>query len=32
MGILLYFLRSWHLEVADADFEPEVEGDEESVS
>jgi hypothetical protein len=32
MGILLYFLRSWRLEVADADSEPEVEGDEESVS
>jgi hypothetical protein len=25
-------LRSWRLEVADADSEPEVEGDEESVS
>jgi hypothetical protein len=31
-GILLYFLRSWHLEVTDDDSEPEVEGDEESVS
>jgi hypothetical protein len=30
-GILLYFLRSWRLEVTDDDLEPEVEGDEESV-
>jgi hypothetical protein len=27
-----YFLRSWRLEVTDADSKPEVEGDEESVS
>ena len=27
-----YYTRSWHLEVVDADSEPEVEGDEESVS
>jgi hypothetical protein len=31
MGILLYFLRSWRLEVVD-DSVPDVEGDEESVS
>jgi hypothetical protein len=31
-GILLYFLRSWRLEVTNVDYEPEVEGDEESVS
>jgi hypothetical protein len=32
MGILLNFLRSWRLEVTDGVSEPEVEGDEESVS
>jgi hypothetical protein len=31
-GASYYFLRSWRLEVTDADSEPEVEGDEESVS
>ena len=31
-GILLNFLRSWHLEVTEAVSDPEVEGDEESVS
>jgi hypothetical protein len=31
-GILLNFLRSWRLEVTDGASEPEVEGDEKSVS
>jgi hypothetical protein len=31
-GIVLNFLRSWRLEVTDGVSEPEVEGDEESVS
>jgi hypothetical protein len=31
-GILLYFLRSWRLEVTDAASDPDVEGEEESVS
>jgi hypothetical protein len=32
MGILLYFLRSWRLEVTDAASDPDVEGEKESVS
>jgi hypothetical protein len=31
-GILLYSLRSWRLEVTDAASDPDVEGEEESVS
>jgi hypothetical protein len=31
-GILLYFLHSWRLEVVDDKSEPDVEGDDESVS